>query len=188
MALDAVPHGPEQAKLGKAVGEFDTYLRANAERIPNYGAGVFDGKVFVKEDVTCPGDMAEDFDVADGETIPAGSLVSVGAEGALRLAAVPYDTVVGIISRATGFRPAFRLNHVSSDRVRLPVALTGKVMRTVDASSSPIKAGDLLTSSSTPGHAMCATDTSRRSGAVIGKALRPLARGRGLIPVIAVLH
>ena len=37
VALDAVPHGPEQAKLGKAVGEFDTYLRANAERIPNYG-------------------------------------------------------------------------------------------------------------------------------------------------------
>ena len=24
VALDAVPHGPEQAKLGKAVGEFDT--------------------------------------------------------------------------------------------------------------------------------------------------------------------
>ncbi len=37
VALDAVPHGPEQAKLGKTVGEFDTYLRANAERIPNYG-------------------------------------------------------------------------------------------------------------------------------------------------------
>jgi len=24
-------------KLGKAVGEFDTYIRANADRIPNYG-------------------------------------------------------------------------------------------------------------------------------------------------------
>jgi len=27
----------EQARLAKTVGEFDTYIRANADRIPNYG-------------------------------------------------------------------------------------------------------------------------------------------------------
>jgi hypothetical protein len=37
VALDAVAPGGEQAKLGKAIGEFDSYLRANAGRIPNYG-------------------------------------------------------------------------------------------------------------------------------------------------------
>ncbi len=31
------PRRPEQVKLAKAVSEFDSYLRANAERIPNYG-------------------------------------------------------------------------------------------------------------------------------------------------------
>jgi hypothetical protein len=35
--LDIANPNAEQAKLGKAVREFDTYLRANAERIPNYG-------------------------------------------------------------------------------------------------------------------------------------------------------
>lgn len=35
--LDAEDPGPEQAKLLKAVTEFDTYIRANASSIPNYG-------------------------------------------------------------------------------------------------------------------------------------------------------
>jgi hypothetical protein len=35
--LDIANPNAEQAKLGKAVREFDTYLRANAGRIPNYG-------------------------------------------------------------------------------------------------------------------------------------------------------
>jgi hypothetical protein len=35
--LDITEPSPEQARLLKAVGEFDSYIRANAERIPNYG-------------------------------------------------------------------------------------------------------------------------------------------------------
>jgi len=35
--LDVDNPGPEQAKLFKAVTEFDTYVRANASSIPNYG-------------------------------------------------------------------------------------------------------------------------------------------------------
>ena len=35
--LDTAGHGPEQARLLKAVREFDSYIRANAGRIPNYG-------------------------------------------------------------------------------------------------------------------------------------------------------
>jgi hypothetical protein len=35
--LDTAEPGPEQARLLKAVREFDAYLRANAGRIPNYG-------------------------------------------------------------------------------------------------------------------------------------------------------
>src|SRR5262249_36829161 len=35
--LETLHPGEEPGKLGKAVREFDSYLRANAERIPNYG-------------------------------------------------------------------------------------------------------------------------------------------------------
>ena len=35
--LDITEPYPEQARLLKAVREFDSYIRANAERIPNYG-------------------------------------------------------------------------------------------------------------------------------------------------------
>jgi len=35
--LDIESHGPEQRKLAKMAQEFDTYIRANADRVPNYG-------------------------------------------------------------------------------------------------------------------------------------------------------
>src|SRR5664280_1474718 len=37
VALDVAEPSVSEAKLLKAVGEFDSYIRANAERIPNYG-------------------------------------------------------------------------------------------------------------------------------------------------------
>jgi len=58
----------------------------------------------------------------------------------------------------------------------------------VDASYSPIDRGDLLTTSETPGHAMKAADPRLAFGAILGKALRPLVAGRGLIPVLVALQ
>jgi hypothetical protein len=46
----------------------------------------------------------------------------------------------------------------------------------------------MLTTSSTPGHAMRATDPGRAFGAVIGKALGSLPSGRGLVPVLVALQ
>ncbi len=51
-----------------------------------------------------------------------------------------------------------------------------------------IAAGDLLVSSSTPGHAMKGTDRSRMLGAVVGKALEPLREGNGVIQVLVTLQ
>src|SRR6266511_3608878 len=62
---------------------------------------------------------------------------------------------------------------------RQPVALMGKVFCKVDATFGAIEAGDLLTTSSTPGHAMKTSDPFKAFGAVIGKALRPLTEGQG---------
>jgi hypothetical protein len=68
------------------------------------------------------------------------------------------------------------------------VALFGKVFCRVDATEAPIGVGDLLTTSSVAGHAMKATDRARMAGAIVGKALAPLASGCALVPVLVVLQ
>jgi hypothetical protein len=64
---------------------------------------------------------------------------------------------------------------------RLPVALVGKVYCKADAQYAAIEVGNLLTTSQTPGRAMKAIEPAKAFGAVIGKALRPLEGGQGLI-------
>jgi hypothetical protein len=55
----------------------------------------------------------------------------------------------------------------------------------VDADIAPISPGDLLTTSPTRGHAQkLESGASARPGAVIGKALGSLKKGRGTIPVL----
>jgi hypothetical protein len=66
--------------------------------------------------------------------------------------------------------------------------MLGKVYCKVVADAAPIEMGDMLTTSSVPGHAMKAVDPFRAFGAVIGKALGPLSEGRGLIPILVVLQ
>jgi hypothetical protein len=70
-----------------------------------------------------------------------------------------------------------------------PVALSGRVWTWCDANEAAIEPGDLLTTSETPGHAMKANDASRRSGAMIGKAMTALAQGeKGLVLVLVNLQ
>ncbi|HSH76947.1 MAG TPA: hypothetical protein VLA19_00260, partial [Herpetosiphonaceae bacterium] len=70
---------------------------------------------------------------------------------------------------------------------RQPLAMVGKAFCKVDASYGPVKCGDLLTTSPTAGHAMTANDADRAFGAALGKAMAPLARGTGLLPVLIAL-
>jgi hypothetical protein len=58
----------------------------------------------------------------------------------------------------------------------------------VDASYGAIRPGDLLTTSSTPGHAMKVFNRRTAQGAIIGKALGSIDTGTGLIPVLVTLH
>jgi len=57
-----------------------------------------------------------------------------------------------------------------------------------DADIAPIKAGDLLTTSPTRGHAQKVLDPGKALGAIIGKALGALAKGKGQIPVLVMLQ
>ena len=58
----------------------------------------------------------------------------------------------------------------------------------VDADIAAIDVGDLLTTSSTRGHAQKVTEPERAVGAIIGKALGALKAGTGKIPVLVLLH
>jgi hypothetical protein len=133
-------------------------------------------------------DCAEDFDIADDAGEP-GTVMVIGSDGRLTASSRPYDRcVAGIVSGAGDLRPGIVLGRQPGASLRQPIALTGRVWCQVEASSSPIETGDLLTTSSVPGYAMKAVDPARAFGAVIGKALAPLDRGQGLIPVLVALQ
>ena len=68
------------------------------------------------------------------------------------------------------------------------VALSGRVYVRCTEENGPIEPGDMLTSSSTPGHAMRATDAERSFGTVIGKALSCRDRETGLVLVLVGLQ
>jgi hypothetical protein len=133
-------------------------------------------------------DAAEDFELADEGDAPAGSVMVIANDGKLATSRKPYDRrVAGVISGAGSHRPGIVLG-TSSGGHRQPVALAGRVCCRVDATEAPIDVGDLLTSSSNPGHAMKASDPTEAFGAVLGKALGPLRHGTGLIPILVALQ
>ena len=152
------------------------------------------GNHFVQGDIQMEGaDYAEDFDILNGEGVAPGTVMVLDDAGGVCVSKEPYDRrVAGVISGAGGYKPAVILDRhddrqaTTSDR--RPLALMGKVFCMADATHGAIAVGDLLTTSPTPGHAMKATDPLLAFGAVIGKALRPLAVGRGLVPILVSLQ
>lgn len=145
-------------------------------------------------------DVAENYDVAPAlagktgcvEPKP-GSVVVIDPEsvGKLRVASVAYDRrVAGVISGADGIKPGLVLGqkHSVADGQH-PVANVGRVWCQCDADAGgSIEPGDLLVTSGTPGHAMRASDLTRSQGAVLGKAMSRLERGRGLVLVLVSLQ
>jgi len=148
------------------------------------------GNILATGDVRLAGaDCAEDFDVEESIPLEPGMVMVIGAEERLHRCNKAYDRrVAGVLSGAGHYRPGIILGKQAFTTNRLPLALTGKVYCKVDAGYSPICEGDLLTTSPTTGHAMKASDATRAFGAVLGKALRPMLKGAGLIPVLVCLH
>jgi hypothetical protein len=135
------------------------------------------------------GDCAEDFDVSESTQIEPGTVMVLDQEGKLEPSTGAYDKkVAGVISGAGEHKPGIVLGKKQTQDHRVPVALVGKVYCKVDAQYSAIEVGDLLTTSPTPGHAMKASDPLKAFGAVIGKAMRTLETGQGLIPMLIALQ
>jgi hypothetical protein len=112
-----------------------------------------------------------------------------------------YDSsVAGIISTS----PAMRI--ATSDGAVVPLALAGRVRVKVTNENGLIQRGDLLTTASTPGHAMkwslldvneaqtfeelksIISENEQRRNAVIGKALEPFDGEEGKIMVLVTLQ
>jgi len=155
-----------------------------------YAAG---GASFTTVTIRGGADVAEPFDIIDQHKVVPGHLVAIDAArpGELRLADAAYDrTVAGIVSGAGGVQPGMLLHQEGSEADgAVPVALTGRVYAWADADANgSIVPGDLLTTSPTAGHAMRATDRERSHGAVIGKAMTSVEKGRGLVLVLVSLQ
>ena len=148
------------------------------------------GNIQVLGDIRLAGaDCAEHFEIDALQTLEPGTVMVIGSEGALHRCDAAYDIrVAGVISGAGDLRPALILGTDPTHCGRLPLALSGKVQCKVDAQFFPVAAGDMLTTSPSPGYAMKANDPKRAFGAVIGKALRSLPEGQGLIPILIALQ
>jgi hypothetical protein len=134
-------------------------------------------------------DCAEDFDVVASEEVEPGAVMVACGVGRLCESTEAYDSrVAGVVCGAGECKPGIVLGRTQSASKRLPIALIGKVYCKVDAKFSSVRAGDLLTTSPTPGHAMKAERTSKAFGAVLGKALSSLSSGRSLIPILVTLQ
>jgi hypothetical protein len=148
------------------------------------------GTVSVPGDVVLTGaDCAEHFTAENAASLEPGTVVVLSDDGSLKRSDIAYDTkVVGVVSGAGEHRAAITLDSALPLDSSVPLALNGKAFCKVNAESTSITVGDLLTTSDLPGHAMKASDPSRSFGAIIGKALRPLPAGRGLIPILVSLQ
>lgn len=138
----------------------------------------------------CGGDYAESVNVS-GERVhyePGDVMVVSDSDSAdVAKSAQPYSTLVaGIYSTKPGVLGRRQTGEKSDQEI--PMAMVGIVPAKVNAENGPIKKGDLLVTSSSPGYAMKGSDPSRMLGAIVGKAMGNLDSGTGVIEVLVSLQ
>jgi hypothetical protein len=115
-----------------------------------------------------------------------GDVLLVGEDGRLVRSARPAQAaVVGVVSTEPGILGG--LGEGGDPTGKVPLAIVGIVPTKVSAENGAIKPGDLLTTASTPAHAMKATLPAPQ-GTLLGKALEPLGEGTGVIRVLVSLR
>ncbi len=156
---------------------------SNVARIDKTGRGFFNGGTQASG-----ADIAELFAVEGDRTAyePGDVLViSTASNRTMEQSTEPYSTLVaGVYATKPGVILTERgIDEDVSDLVHLGVV--GVIPTKVTAENGPIARGDLLVTSSLPGHAMRGTDRDRLPGAVVGKALEPFdGDGTGVIRVL----
>jgi len=186
----------DSANLDFAVGTANSnvfYVRATGGAKFYTGTNAF----WTEADMSCAtltirggADLAEPFAMS-GDSIQPGAVVVIDPEqpGRLKLSTSAYDhKVAGIVSGAGGVQPGISMIQTEKLEGGRNVALSGRVFALVDATKNPVRPGDLLTTSDTPGHAMKAANPALAQGAILGKAMTPLPGGRGLVLVLVSLQ
>lgn len=134
-------------------------------------------------------DYAEGFNISDEITAEPGTVLCIDPanEGELRISAEAYDyRVAGIVAGANGLGSGIKLGSGEFD---YDVALAGRVYCNVITTNEEIIAGDLLTTSDTPGFAMKVKDFDKAKGAILGKAMESLKKNsQGQILVLVTLQ
>ncbi|MDX6305081.1 MAG: hypothetical protein QOI77_2050 [Blastocatellia bacterium] len=116
-------------------------------------------------------------------------VASTKAAGQVEKTNRPYDVrVAGIYSTRPGMLGAEKAGATRIDAGEVPVAIVGIVPTKVSTINGKIQVGDLLTTSSLPGYAMRCADRAKCVGAIVGKALEPLAAGKSVIRVLVMLR
>lgn len=155
LCTDLVPSGSPgdgEALSNARLGDCDNTAQADYAEMYPTAENVDYGHVVV------PGtELVETYDTSHGHQVITQTVLS----------SEPYQTpIVGIVSNNYGDPTSAGYNIDEEDRP-MPVALVGRVPVKVVAEGGEIRTGDFVTTSSTPGYAMRATE----SGRVIGMAL-----------------
>lgn len=181
----------------------DEGARLTINRDGNVGIGVspteklhVSGNGRISGNLTVEGNISAKYqDVAEWvpstEQLAAGTVVVLDRAKSNQVisSSAAYDTrVAGVISS----QPGITLGERGAGKV--PVATTGRVMVKVDADRAAIEIGDLLVTSDISGMAMKSEPVSfggvqiHRPGTIVGKALEPMAKGKGEILVLLSLQ
>jgi hypothetical protein len=152
---------------------------ANVARIDSTGRGFFNGGT-----QTGGADVAEVIPSTGPQPGP-GDVVEIDPEHPLhyRLSSSAGSTMVaGVITTL----PGVLMNKMADDETSAPaLALVGRVPVKIVGEGGPVRPGDLLVASSTPGHAMRAP-AEVKPGTVIGKALEPFTGETGTIQMLVM--
>ncbi len=173
-----------------AVTEFDDTLglTGNGDALLVNGLSRFNGPLHIhnissRESESFPANLVEIFEIDDVEYIQPGDILVASEEGKSILSRTRKEynrSVIGVVSG----NPTLLINSNGKTQKTYPVALTGTVLCRVDARQKPLRPGDPIVTSSTPGCAMAGViDSFDKIGAVLGKALDSLPDGIGLVPV-----
>jgi hypothetical protein len=165
---------------GTGIASFTTagIINNQANGVGNIGnsTGYFN-TVFAKATSAQYADLAEMY-VSDANYDP-GTVVEFGGEQEITISSTSHSTAVaGIVST----NPSYLMNSTQTGKHVLPIALTGRVPCRVQG---PVRKGDVLVSSSTPGVAQ-RIGMNWQPGCVVGKAMQVIDTAEIQIIEVAV--